>query len=268
MSQNGAPVQYAAKDAMFVAEGKEKAEVFANSIHLSLQGKGGVGKSLVASILAQYFNARGKAVRCVDTDPVNRTLFQYKALNVNRLELLREGSIDQRGFDSLMETLLTEDATFIVDNGASTFIPLWSYILENSAIDVLTRAGKRLYVHTVITGGQALLDTLQGFKSLAESTSERNIIVWLNEYFGRIERDGKSFEDMGAYRESENKVFGSVHLTKRNQDTFGRDLEEVISRKLTLDEAIKDGPFSIMTKQRLKVMQRDWFEQIDCLALI
>ena len=85
---------------------------------------------------------------------------------------------------------------------------------------------------------------------------------------GRIERDGKSFEDMGAYRETENKVFGSVHLTKRNQDTFGRDLEEVISRKLTLDEAIKDGPFSIMTKQRLKVMQRDWFEQIDSLALL
>jgi len=33
---------------------------------------------------------------------------------------------------------------------------------------------------------------LHGFKSLAESTSERNIIVWVNEYFGRIERDGKS----------------------------------------------------------------------------
>src|ERR1041384_958119 len=174
MSQNGAPVEYAPKATMVVGDGKDKAETFANSIHLSLQGKGGVGKSLVASILAQYFNARGKAVRCVDTDPVNRTLFQYKALNVNRLELLREGSIDQRGFDSLMETLLTEDATFIVDNGASTFIPLWSYILENSAVDVLTRAGKRLYVHTVITGGQALLDTLHGFKSLAESTSERN----------------------------------------------------------------------------------------------
>lgn len=28
------------------------------SVHLSLQGKGGVGKSLVASILAQYLNAR------------------------------------------------------------------------------------------------------------------------------------------------------------------------------------------------------------------
>jgi hypothetical protein len=239
-----------------------------NAIHLSLQGKGGVGKSFVASILAQYFGARGKTICCIDTDPVNTTLFQYKALDVTRLELLKDGGIDQRGFDALMERLLTEDATFVVDNGASTFIPLWNYILENDAIEVLTQAGKRLYVHTVITGGQALLDTLHGFKSLADSSSDRNIIVWLNEYFGRIERDGKCFEDMAAYKDSGDKVFGSVHLARRNQDTFGRDLEEVISRKLTVEEAIKDGLFSIMTKQRLKVMQRDWFEQLDRLSLI
>jgi hypothetical protein len=239
-----------------------------NAIHLSLQGKGGVGKSLVASILAQYFQARDKKIHCIDTDPVNRTLFQYTALNVTRLELLRDGSIDARGFDTLMELLLTDDTTFVVDNGASTFIPLWNYMLENSVLDVLSAAGKRLYVHTVITGGQALLDTLLGFKSLAGSTADQNIIVWLNEYFGRIERDGKKFEEMSAYRESKDKIFGFVHLPKRNQDTFGRDLEEAISQKLTLGEAIKDGPFSIMSKQHLKMMQRDWFEQLDRLDLI
>jgi hypothetical protein len=58
-----------------------------------------------------------------------------------------------------------------------------------------------------------------------------------------------------------------VHLKKLNQDTFGRDLEDVISRKLTLAEAIKDGPFSIMTKQRLRMIERDWYEQLDGLQL-
>jgi len=238
-----------------------------SSIHLSLQGKGGVGKSLVASILAQYFQRRGRDVQCIDTDPVNNTLSQYKALRPQRLDLLREGGIDQRGFDALMERLLTEEGIFVVDNGASTFIPLWNYILENNVVSILQDAGKKLYVHTVITGGQALLDTLNGFKSVAESTSERNVIVWLNEYFGRIERDGKRFDEMAAYKASEDRVFGSVHLIKRNQDTFGRDLEEVISRKLTLEEAIRDGEFSIMTKQRLKVIQRHWFEQLDSLSI-
>ena len=32
--------------------------------------------------------------------------------------------------------------------------------------------------------GQAMTDTLNGFKRLAETTTEKNVIVWLNEYFG------------------------------------------------------------------------------------
>jgi hypothetical protein len=248
-------------------ETRNGAGAFTGGIHLSLQGKGGVGKSLVASILAQYFQKRGEEPHCIDTDPVNHTLSQYESLRPHRLELLREGGIDQRGFDVLMEQLLTENGTFVVDNGASTFIPLWNYILENDVINVLQSAGRKLYVHTVVTGGQALVDTINGFRSVAESTTEQIIVVWLNEYFGKIERGGKKFEEMTAYQECEDKVFGSVHLVRRNQDTFGRDLEAVISQKLTLEEAIRDGHFTIMTKQRLKVMQRDWFGQLDVLSL-
>jgi Mrp family chromosome partitioning ATPase len=40
----------------------------APTIHLTLQGKGGVGKSLVSSILAQYFRHRGADIHCLDTD--------------------------------------------------------------------------------------------------------------------------------------------------------------------------------------------------------
>src|ERR1044072_6234728 len=86
-----------------------------SAIHMSLQGKGGVGKSLVASLLAQYWMQQGLAVRCIDTDPVNRTLSQYKALNVHSLKLLSDGRIDPRGFDALMETILTEDGIFVID---------------------------------------------------------------------------------------------------------------------------------------------------------
>jgi hypothetical protein len=238
------------------------------AIHLSLQGKGGVGKSFVASLLAQYFIWRSHGVRCLDTDPVNQTLSQYKGLHVEHLKLLRDGGIDQRGFDALMETVLTDSGTFVVDNGASTFIPLWNYILENNVIGLLRDSGKKLYVHTVVTGGQALADTLKGFKSLAESTEDRIIIVWVNEYFGRVEREGKEFGDMAVYRENEQKVFGSIAIPKRNQDTFGRDVEEVVSRKLTLQEAISSSDFTIMTRQRLKMVQREIFEQLDSLGLV
>jgi hypothetical protein len=110
-------------------------------------------------------------------------------------------------------------------------------------------------VHTVVTGGQALGDTLKGFKSLADSITERSMVVWLNEYFGLIERDGKTFTEMLAYKESESKIFGLVRIPKRNHDTFGRDIEDVITRKLTFEDAIRNGRALVMSKQRLKVVQ-------------
>jgi hypothetical protein len=72
---------------------------------------------------------------------------------------------------------------------------------------------------------------------------------------------------MTAFRESASKVRGCISLAKRNHDTFGRDFEELISQKLTFEEGIRDGAFSIMSKQRIKVLQRDVFEQLTALAL-
>lgn len=238
------------------------------AIHLTLQGKGGVGKSLVASIIAQYLRDKGREVRCIDTDPVNRTFAQYAALSADRLNLRDEHNrIEQRAFDSLMERFLTEDTTtFVVDNGASTFLPLWHYLLENNALDYLRQNGRRVYVHTVITGGQALLDTLNGFHELAQSTGERNIVVWVNEYFGRVEAEGKKFSEMAAYRDNAEKVCGAIVFSKRNQDTFGRDVEEMIAAKLTFTEAIGTSKLPIMAKQRLKIVQRDLFDQLDRVA--
>jgi CO dehydrogenase nickel-insertion accessory protein CooC1 len=46
------------------------------TIHLILQGKGGIGKSVVASWLAEFLIGRGQPVCCIDGDPVNRSLGQ------------------------------------------------------------------------------------------------------------------------------------------------------------------------------------------------
>ncbi|MEO8663384.1 MAG: conjugal transfer protein TraL [Bryobacteraceae bacterium] len=239
------------------------------TIHLTLQGKGGVGKSLIASVLAQYLRDKGLDLRCIDTDPVNRTFAQYQALGADRLCLRDEHNrIDQRSFDALMDRFLAEEKmTFVVDNGASTFLPLWHYLLENRALEYLRERGRRVLVHTVITGGQALMDTLNGFHELAQTTADRNIVVWINEYFGRVEAEGKKFSEMTAYRENAEKVCGAVLFAKRNQDTFGRDLEEMIAAKLTFHEAIASARLPVMAKQRLKVVQRDLFEQLDAVGL-
>ena len=67
-----------------------------DSVHFSLQGKGGVGKSLVASILAQYLSHKHFDLKCYDTDPVNQTFHSYIGLNVSHLVLMKGAKIDER----------------------------------------------------------------------------------------------------------------------------------------------------------------------------
>ena len=204
----------------------------------------------------------------IDADPINQTFSEYAGLAVECLNLLREGSVDQREFDLLMERFLKENGTFVVDTGASTFIPLWHYILENQALDYLRQRGKRVFIHSVVTGGQSLNDTLSGFEALAETTREKNIVVWLNEYFGPVLQEGVGFTEMSVCKRHANKLHGSIAIARRTADTFGRDVEEMISRKLTFEEAVKAADFTIMTKQRLLVVQRDLFGQLDRIGLV
>jgi hypothetical protein len=239
----------------------------ANAVHFTLQGKGGVGKSLVSAFLAQYFRSLDSTiVKCIDTDPVNQTLVSYKALDASYIKLMEGSKIDERNFDNLMERLLSEDGIFIVDNGSSSFVPLSNYLIENNAIQMLLDSGRQVYIHCVVTGGQALIDTLVGFKSLAQQTKSTNIIVWLNEYFGPIEQDGKSFNEMRVYHENAEKIRGIVRIAKRNQDTFGRDVQTMASGKLIFDEVLNGSDFTIMAKQRIRTIQRDIYEQLGAVG--
>ncbi len=235
-----------------------------NAVHFTLQGKGGVGKSFISSITLQYLREKGRTVHAVDTDLVNHTLAQYEKLKAQTLELMRDGTIDTRVFDTLMERLLTEKADFLVDNGASTFVPLWHYLIDNQVLQLLQKEKRRVYIHTVLTGGQALADTLTGFKTLAETTEGKTLIVWLNEYFGPVANDEhRHFLQSQLYAETKHKIVGIVAIPKRNADTFGRDVQEMLSNKLTFQEAIQNGHFQIMAKQRLALIQKELYSQLD-----
>ena len=52
-------------------------------VHFIAQGKGGVGKSTIASFLGDYLKAKASGVKlhCFDTDPVNPTFSRYSALD-------------------------------------------------------------------------------------------------------------------------------------------------------------------------------------------
>jgi hypothetical protein len=236
------------------------------AVHLILQGKGGVGKSVVASWLAEFLQNSGTSVCCIDGDPVNRSFGQYKALRAEKLDLVNQDGLVQRTrYDSLLERFVHEDTSFVVDSGATAFMPFWTYIAETEMVAVLRDTGRQVYVHVPICGGEMLNDTLLGFKTLAESIIERNLVLWINEYFGPVARDNKSFEQMQVYLDNQEKVLGSVGIPQRSPDTYGETIRLMREKKLTFAEAIESPEFMLAQRSRLHIVRRDLFEQLQRL---
>jgi hypothetical protein len=238
-----------------------------NQVHLILQGKGGVGKSLISAILGQYFQSRKITPHCFDTDPVNATFAQYQALQAEHINVLRRGAINDKRFDELFEKICQIEGVCIVDTGATTFVPLWNYILENEILKFLADRSRRIFVHSVVAGGQAMTDTLNGFQRLAETSTEKNVIVWLNEYFGEVSKDGKPFEQFRVAEEQSHKLLGTVVIRDRNPNTYGDDMRQMLLKRLTFEEAIRLPEFSLVSKQRLTIIRRELFEQLDLIEM-
>jgi len=68
----------------------------------------------------------------------------YEALDAVALDIMSGDDIDPRRFDQIMDAIieLPAEAHVVVDNGASSFVPLGSYLLENQAIEVLEKHGQ------------------------------------------------------------------------------------------------------------------------------
>ncbi len=223
------------------------------TIHFILQGKGGVGKSMIASILYQAIQELGFEVIGYDTDPVNATLAGFKEFNIKSLKLLSpDGNIDARKFDDLLEDLAEapEHMHIIVDNGASSFIALGSYIKENDMLETLEELGHTVYFHTVITGGQAIVDTVSGFKSLASSFQSSKIVVWLNPFFGNIEIDEKKFTDFTCYKEYGDNVLSIIELPIGTTNLLSKDIEQLFAKKYSFSVGIKTSKIAIRSRLR------------------
>lgn len=234
------------------------------NVHFILQKKGGVGKSVAALLLAQYLRSVGEPVEIIDTDPSNATLFSYKALNGQRIQLMEGNVLNEAKFDLMMNRILEEDSSFVIDCGASSFIPLSNYMIENKVTEMIADSGKQVVAHTVIVGESNLLDTLTSFAELAEQMPEDvKIVVWLNEYFGKIEVDGKPFEEMNVYLDNESRVHGIVCLPKRNPATFGADIEKMLTSRLTFDEVRHSPEFYTMNRSRIFRVQQEIYSQLE-----
>lgn len=235
------------------------------TIHFILQGKGGVGKSMIAAFLYQAAAGLGKSVEAFDTDPVNATLAGYNGFAVTRIDVLDDsGAVEPRKFDELVERLAYSQCDHvIVDNGASSFVELGNYIRSGDILTMLQEggdgwSGHRVLLHTVVTGGQAFQDTANGLAQLSQSFPEQSIVLWVNPYFGKPTMDGASVSEFLSARYP--AIVAVVELPTTDARTGGIDLERLFRARQTFAEGYATA--NLAAKGRLRRYWDDVRERI------
>lgn len=238
-----------------------------NTIHFTMMGKGGVGKSLVSVILAQHLKEQNPEIKCADLDPTNATFAGYPALAAEHINIAdNEFNIEPAKFDILMEKILTADSDWVIDTGAATFLPLMNYLIQNEVFSFLEEHGRKVVVHTPLVGGPAMDETIRGLKAILEMCNAP-VVVWENEFFGPVSKNGKKFVQSAGYEQFKSRVLGLVVLEKGDPKQSEKDILAMNSRRLTWDEALADPSFLLMQRQRLTKMRREIKKHLDKIEL-
>lgn len=242
-------------------------------INFVMQGKGGVGKSYVASHLAQFLQDKHSPQNCIfyDTDPVNQTFASIQALNVKVIDILSGNVINVQKFDELLNVLIDpkmQNKQVVIDSGASSFLPLLSYMKENSIVDFFAEHDIKTFFHVVLSGGEPFDETYQGLNFIKNQLgSDINVIAWLNPLNGEITTENKILIE--SYLD-ENPTDLWLEIPLKNKDLFGRDIEKMRTQKLTYKQVAKsESPdFQMMTRRRLDMYKNEIFAQLAELEVL
>ncbi|MGD9639406.1 MAG: hypothetical protein AB7U85_10210 [Alphaproteobacteria bacterium] len=211
-------------------------------IHIFSHTKGGVGKTYIAYLLAQYYASKKLDTIIIDADPVNESLFGFKGLNVKALNLMENHKIDMEKLKLLFENLPNADK-MIIDIGMSLVLPFYKYMAEGNVIKALEEQGHEVLLHSIITNGSEQESSVKGLQMLSDKFADSKIMVWLNNFLGarKLKPDEIAIlNDLKAKDRICNYAIlpDAFAIDRQNNKTILSDnLNKLLAEKLTFNEA-------------------------------
>jgi hypothetical protein len=235
-----------------------------------IQPKGGVGKSFVASLLADYLRSKGKLGPCIDLDVSNVTFGEYEEFGVQRIDLIENKRVDQRRFDSFVGGLLELNGDAVVDTGANTYHPLTSYLHEEGSIRDLIEFGLHIVLHVPVTA--AVAETLEGLEDIARLFPDMDgisLVVWANKTFGPIALRGQPLEDIAAYRDlkAAGRIDIEISLPKLEESTGETAIRNAIRLRRSLTDMACDETIPTVERWRYRRIARELFGAIEVAGI-
>ena len=225
------------------------------NIHFIGGEKGGVGKSLVSRLVAQYLIDKELPFLGFDTDRSHGALLRFYSgfaspVLVDRYEAL----------DSIIEAAVEQpERRILVDLAAQTHDPLVKWMDESGVLDMAAESGFTITYWHVMDSGRDSVDLLK--KLLDRFGARLNYVLVRNQMrgddFGMLEQSGEQDRAIG---------FGAHVVTiKHLSDSI---IQKIDASSSSFWAAQHDADKSrtglgMMDRQRLKMWLRDAYQQID-----
>lgn len=236
-------------------------------LHMTLGDKGGIGKSFIAALMAQYFldNITNVNLTCIDLDPKNKTFSRYSGLNVEHIDVQRDGDIDKMKFDLFVNRVIAagEDGEVIADVGGNIYISLTDYLRVNEVLQLLIAEGVEVILHIPIVGAGDLFPTLKTLDELMASTpDEASAAIWINQKNGPVEYNGKLFEESERFDDYKSRIRSITYIPLWRSD-MRKNVADMLEEAVTFNATMQMPSFDLMGKQRLRMAQRYLYQAIE-----
>ena len=227
------------------------------SANFVIQGKGGSGKSVTATLIAQHIKETGEPLVCLDTDQINASFTATASLGVEQVDLLNsDNEVDVEIMNACVTRIREEDSHFVVDSGASGFVPLVSYLIDTNLFTWVAEK-KRVVVHVPVVGGADLGETAHGLSVLISRLPEGvDVVCWKNPFFGPLtSAAGIPFEETDLYTEDcLPRLAGSVSLPALHPRYAGAAFRKLLVERMTFADAAATDRFDLITKMWLEAV--------------
>jgi len=229
------------------------------NIHLIGGEKGGVGKSVVARVLAQYMIDKKLNFVGFDTDKSHGSLVRFYSDFASPMLIDSYESLDT------MVELAAENPgeRILVDLAAQTHERLVKWIDESGVLEALSEHGLSLTYWHVMDSGK---DSLSLLKSLFDRFGSRlNYVIVLNqlrgEHFDLFEKSAEKAQADGLHA----KI---VTVKRLNQEVIAKiDAENASFWAAQQKGAMNGNGLGILQRQRVKVWLQHAYGQIDGVGI-
>jgi hypothetical protein len=220
--------------------------------------KGGVGKSLMARILAQYFIDKSLPFIGIDTDRSHGTFLRFYSDYASPIAIDRYETLD-----GIVEGVMQTRQRVLVDLAAQSYAMLTRWMDDSGVLDVANELDVTLTYWHVMDAGKDSVDLLQ---TLLDRFGDRlRVVVVLNEI------RGSEFEILKASGQLERaRSLGALTVQLRKlSDATLQKIDQFNTSFWAASQPSADSPtgLALFERQRVKVWLNSVYGQLDALKI-